>query len=232
MEGGSATFGCDAIGICNTFTVLWFKHTIDDRIIVNGSEHGSKYEVLTTESQFVADCHCKIGTTLIIHRFNHRDNGYYSCQIDLTVTVSDNSHLLRSSPRGYLAVGETANERSMTCKFERRLFAPICAEESRTTASEEIICISKSLNSAVNIAIAPTVTIGPYSTHIYNTNSTSTAAVTSMATSISPETPFDRQQNMAWVYGLMTVFLFVIIVLVLSLVLVSIKCRTQQKLSK
>ena len=54
MEGGSATFGCEAIGICNTFTVLWFKHTIEDGIIVNGSEHGSKYQVLTTVTQIIA----------------------------------------------------------------------------------------------------------------------------------------------------------------------------------
>ncbi|MCG8625959.1 MAG: hypothetical protein MJE68_28675 [Proteobacteria bacterium] len=123
---------------------------------------------------------------------------------------------------------ETMNARSMTCNFENQLFIPICAEES--TVSEEIRCTSESLNSAINIV--PTVTIGPYSTHIYNTDSTSTAAVTSIVT--LPETPFDhdRQQNMVWVYGLMTVFLFVIIVLVLSLILVSIKYRTQQKPSK
>ena len=185
MEGGLATIGCDAIGICNTFTVLWLKHTIDDRIIVNGSEHGSKYQILTAASKIVADCHCRIGTHLIIHRFNHSDNGYYSCQIDLT--VPDNSHLLRSSPRGYVAVGETTNERSMTCNFENQLFTPICAEES--TVSEESRCTSESLNSAINIV--PTVTIGPYSTYIYNTDSTSTAAVTSIVTSISPETPLD-----------------------------------------
>ena len=223
MEGGSAVIGCEAIGICNTFTVLWFKHTIEDKIIANGSEHGSKYQVLTTGSQIVADCRCKIGSILIVHSFNNRDNGYYSCQIDLT--VPDNSRLLRSS-RGYVAVGETMNERSMTCMFEHQLATPMCAEES--TVSEEIMCTLESLNSAVNIL--PTVTIGPYSTHIYNTDSTSTAAVTSMVT--LPETPFDRQQNMVWVYGLMTVFLLVIIVLVLSLVLVSIKRRTQQKPSK
>ena len=158
--------------------------------------------------QFVADRRCKIGTTLAIHRFNYSDNGHYSCQIDLF--TSDNIHLLRSSPSGHVAVGEIMNERSMICMFEHQLTAPMCAEES--IVSEEIRCTSESLNSAVNIA--PTDTIGPYSTHIYNTDSTSTAAVTSMVT--LPETPFDRQQNIVWVYGLMTVFLFVIIVLVLS----------------
>ena len=185
MEGGSANIGCEVTGICNTFTVLWFKHTIENRIIINGSEHGSKYQVLTTVSQFVADCRCKIGSTLVIHRFNHSDNGYYSCQIVLT--VSDNSHLLRSSPRGYVAVGETANERSMTCMFEHQLTTPMCAEES--TVSEEIRCTSESLNSAVNIV--PTDTIGPYSTHIYNTDSTAAVSDTSMVT--LPETRFDRQ---------------------------------------
>ena len=67
MEGGSATIDCEAIGICNTFTVFWFKHTTDDRIIINGSDHGSKYQVLTTGSRIVADCRCRIGTTLTIH---------------------------------------------------------------------------------------------------------------------------------------------------------------------
>ena len=221
MEEGSATIGCDAIGVCDTFTVLWFKHTTEGRIRVNGSEHGSKYQILTIEQPHtLADCRCKIGTTLTIHRFNHSDNGYYLCQI----IVSDNSRLLQSSPHGYVAVGETTNERSMTCKFEHRLFTPICAEES--TVSEEIRCTVESLNSAVNIV--PTITIGPYSTHTFNTDPTT--AVTSMIT--SPEIPFDREQNMVWVYGLMTAFVLVILVLVLSLVLVSIKCRTQQKTSK
>ena len=224
MEGGSAAISCEAIGICNTFTVLWIKHTIEDRIIVNGSERGSKYQVLTTVSKMLADCLCKIGTTLMIHRFNHSDSGYYSCQIDLT--VSDASRLLRSSPSGYVAVGETVNERSMICMFEHQLITPMCAEES--TVSEEIRCTSESLNSAINIV--PTDTIGPYSTHTYNTDSTAAVSDTSMVT--LPETPFDRQQNMVWVYGLITVFLLVIIVLVLSLVLVSIKYRAQQKPSK
>ena len=215
MEEGSAIIGCEAIGICNTFTVLWFKHTIGDRIIVNGSEHGSKYQVLTTVSQFVADCRCQIGTTLMIHRFNHSDNGYYSCQIDLV--VSDNSRLLRSSPSGYVALGETTNERSMTCKFEHQLPTPICAEDATSIILEETRCPSESLKFATF-----TTSTGPYSTHIYNTNS-----VTSMVT--LPET---EQQNMVWIYGLMIVFVLVIIILVLSLVLVSIKCRTQQKRSK
>ena len=229
-EGGVATFRCEAIGVCNTFTILWVKHTMivgSIRSRVNASEYDNKYRILTTGSQFVANGRCKIGTTLIIYQFNHSDNGYYSCQIHVDLITSDTIHLvLRSSPSGYVAVGETMNERSMVCNFEHRLATPICAEQS--TVSVEIRCTSESLNSAINIV--PTDTIGPYSTHIYNSDSTSTTAVTSMVT--LPETPFDRQQNMVWVYGLMTVFLFVIIVLVLSLVLVSIKRRTQQKPSK
>jgi hypothetical protein len=192
-------------------------------IRINGSEHGSKYQVLTTGSQFnfVADCHCKVGTTLMIHRFNDSDNGYYSCQI----IVSNNSCQLSSSPHGYVAVGEIRNERSMRCTFENQLPTPMCAENAASLVSQEMKCISESLNSA-------TVTIGVYSTHIYNTNSAIAVTSTHMHNNIMvtlPETPFDREQNMVWVYGLMAVF---IIVLVLSLVLVSIKCRTQRRSSK
>ena len=185
MEGGSAIVGCEAIGICDTFTVLWFKHTTEGITRVNSSEHNNKYEILIDDkgSQILANnCHCKIGTSLVINTFNRSDSGYYWCRI----IVSDNSRLLQSSPSGYVAVGETMNERSMTCNFEHQLFTPICAEES--TASEEIRCTSESL---VNTVL--TVTIGPYSTHIYNTKST--AAGTSMVTLISPEIPFNRQQN-------------------------------------
>jgi hypothetical protein len=125
IEGGSATIGCEAIGICNTFTVHWFKHTTEGRIRVNGSEYDSKYQVLTTESQIVADGGCKIGTTLIIHSFNHSDNGYYLCQI----IISENSHgLLRSSPHGYVAVNEIMNERPCT-KLEHQLPIPICVQK-------------------------------------------------------------------------------------------------------
>jgi hypothetical protein len=217
-EGGSAIIGCDAIGICNTFTVHWFKHTTEGSIRVNRSEN--KYEILIAGSQFIADCHCRIGTSLTIYRFNHSDNGYYWCQI----IVSDNSRLVQSSPRGYVAMGEITNEHS--CTIERRLFMPTCAEDA-TSLDSERRCTSQSRSSTVNITPPdPIVTIGLYSTHIYNT--TSTTAVTSVVT--LSETP---QQNMVWVYGVMIVFLLVIIVLVLSLVLVSIsKCRTQQKSSK
>ena len=219
MEGGSATIGCEATGICNAFTVLWFKHTTEGNIRVNGTEHGSKYQVLTMyiESQTATDCHCKIGTSLTIHGFNRSDDGCYGCQI-----VSDNSRPLHSSPCGYVAAGEIMNEHS--CTFENLLFTPICAEVDAT--SQEIRYTSESLNSAINII--PTITKGLHSILIYNTDSTT--AVTNMVT--LPETSFDRQQNMVWVYGLTTVFLLVIIVLGLSLVLVSIKYRTQQKASK
>jgi hypothetical protein len=217
MEGGFATIGCDAIGICNTFTVHWFKHTTEGSIRVNSSEHGNKYQILITGSQVLANCHCKIGTALIINRFNHSDNGYYWCQI----IISDNSHLLRSSPRGYVAVDEIMNERSLTCTFEHQISTPMCAED---VTSQETRCASDSA-----VYITPTITTGLYSTHIYNTNLTT--AVTSIVT--LPEIPLDREQNMIWVYGVMAVFLLVIIVLVLCLVLVIIsKCSTQQKLSK
>ena len=221
MEGGSASFGCDLRGICNTFSVLWFKQTIKGSIRTNGVSqtdslrHSDKYYIITSGSQAVANGHCNIGTTLIIYRFNHSDNGYYWCQI-----VSNNSCLLRPSPRGYVAVSDTMNER--LCTFERQLPRPICAEDATSLSSEEMECISES-----TINIMPTATIGPYSMHIYNITSTTAS---SMVT--SHNTPFDREENMVWVYGLVAVFLLVIIVLVLSLILVSVKYRKQQKQSK
>jgi ATP-dependent Zn protease len=95
---------------------------------------------------------------------------------------------------------------------------PTCAEDATSLDSEERRCTSESPNAAVDIT--PTITIEFYTTHIYNTDS-----VTSMVTSSEIPLKLNRQQNMVWVYGLMTVFLLVIIVLVLSLIFVSIsKC--------
>lgn len=226
MKGGSANFNCDIRGTCNTFSVLWFKNT--NMHITNGYEQISqsdgpsgKYKVLTSGPRAAANDHCNFGTTLIINRFNHSDNGYYWCQI-----VSNNSCPLRPSPHGYVAVGETMNEPS--CTFERQLPRPICAEDATFQMTEGMGCISESISLNSTIKLMPTV-INPYSIHIYNINST-----TLMATSMvnSHDTSFDREENMVWVYGLVTVCLLVIIVLVLSLVIVSVKCRTQQKQSK
>ena len=226
MEGGSASFGCGGRGICNTFSVLWFKHTIEGSIRINDVSQtdilrpSDKYNILTSHSQAAANGHCNIGTTLTIYRFNHSDNGYYWCLI-----VSNNSCLLQPSPRGYVAVDETTNEHS--CTFERLLPIPICAENAISQASEEMECISESISLT---SIMPT-TIGLYSRDIryHNINSTTTAT---SAVTLHDNTDFDKEENMVWVYGLVTVFLLVVIVLVLSLVIVSIKYRTQQKYGK
>ena len=227
MEGESLSFGCDAMGICNTFTVLWFGYSNEGSIRMNGSGHISqsewysdKYHIITSDPQATANGHCNIGSTLTIHRFNYSDNGYYWCQI-----VSNNSCLLQPSPSEYAAINEIMNGNSMICKFERQLPTPACAEEA-TPISEEIRCSSGALNSALNIM--PTVTLGSHSTYVYNTSSTTATSTVTLL-----EIPFDRKQNiMLWAYGIMSVFLLAIIVLVLSLVIVSIKCRIQQKQSK
>ena len=223
-ERGSASFSCDAIGPCNTFSVLWFKLTNnEDNIRRNSSEHNiisqsdrpsGKYRIQNSEPQTVANGHCSIGTILTIYRFNHSDNGYYWCQI-----VSNNSNcLLLPSPRGYIAVGETMTD--LSCTFERQLPRPMCAENASSLMSEEMEC-------DFTAKITPTV-IDPYSTHTYNINST-----IATSTKILHDTKnFGTEENMVWVYGLTTALLLVIIVLVLSLVVMSIKYRIQQKPSK
>lgn len=233
-EGGSAYFKCDVTGICNTFCVLWFKHKNGGSITTNSSEHifeidgsSSKYQILITDPVPGADGHCNFGTTLIINRFNHSDNGYYWCQI-----LSNNNCLLQPSPRAYAAVGEIMNQ--PLCNFYHLFPTRFCAEDATSQMSEKMGCISESISLNSMVKIMPTV-IDPYSTHTYNTNSTTTARVdrttTSMVT-LHDNTDFDREDNMVWVYGLVTVFLLVIIILILSLVIVSIKYRTQQKPSK
>ena len=164
MEGGSISFGCDAMGICNTFTVLWFRHSDEAGIQMNSSEHISqsdqhsdKYQILTAGPRAAANGHCNIGSTLTINRFNHSDNGYYWCQIVsnnscLFMLAEKDTILLQPSTRGYIAVGEIMNEHS--CTYEYRLFTPICAEEATPRISEDIGCSSDSLKN-----IMPTVTM-------------------------------------------------------------------------
>ena len=243
IEGGYVSFGCDAIGICNTFTVLWFRHSTEGGIQIDSSRqisqfdwHSDKYQILTSDPLAAANGRCIIGSALTINRFNHSDNGYYWCQI-----VSNNSCLfmvaekdtipLQPSPHGYIAVGEIMNEHS--CTYEYRLLTPMCAEEATSQFSADIGCSSDSLKN-----IMPTVTIGSHSTYIYNINSSTYIyninSTTATSTVTLLDTTFDREQNiMLWVYGVTAVFLLVIIVLVLTLIIiVSIKYRTQQKQSE
>lgn len=218
MEGGSASFGCDLRGICNTFSVLWFKQTIKGSIRTNGVSqtdslrHSDKYYIITSGSQAVANGHCNIGTTLIIYRFNHSDNGYYWCQI-----VSNNSCLLRPSPHAYVAVGETMNEHS--CTFEHQLPRPICAENATLLKDSEMGCISSS-----SVIVMMPTPILHYTVHFYNS--------TTATTTLHNNKEFTRKDNMTWLYGLMTVFLLAIIILVLTVAIVSVKCRTLQNRSK
>ena len=243
MEGGSVSFSCDAIGICNTFTVLWFRHSTEGGIRMNSSGHISqsdwhsdKYRILTSDPQAAANGRCIIGSALTINRFNHSDDGYYWCQIVsnnscLFMLAEKDTILLQPSTRGYIAVGEIMNEHS--CTYEYQLLTPICAEEATSRISEDIGCSSDSLKN-----IMPTVTIGSHSTYVYSINSLTYIyninSTTATSTVTLLDTTFDREQNiMLWVYGMTAVFLLVIIVLALTLIIiVSIKCRTHQKQSE
>ena len=223
-EGGLAIFNCEITGICNTFSVFWFKYTNESTIRMNSSERisqsdgsSNKYQILTTFNPIITnDGHCNIGTTLIINQFNHSDNGYYWCQI-----VSNNNYCpLLPSPCGYVAVGGIMNYRS--CNFQRRLPFPMCAEDAPSLTSKEMGCVSTAMIMPTTVAV-----LGPYSIHNYKINST-TATSTII---VHDNKDFDRDENnMIWLYGLMAAFLL-IIVLVLILVVVTIKLRIQQKQS-
>ena len=182
--------------------------TTDTRMTVcDDANSTTETSTLVSDALTGADGHCNFATTLMINRFNHSDNGYYWCQI-----VSNSSCLLRPSPRGYVVVGAIMTDQS--CNFGHQLATPICAEDA--TLLEEMGCIS--LSSATVIMPTPIVN---YSVQIYNS-----------MTTLDDNKEFTREDNMIWLYGLMTAFLLVIIVLVLTLTIVSVKCRTLQKRSK
>ena len=216
LEGGSAYINCDVEGICNTFSVLWFKHTNRGSTKMDSNEHipqsNSKYQIQTLSMPINnSDGSCFVGTNLEIRNFNFSDNGYYWCQI-----ISNNC-LLGPSPRGYVAVGEEVTMSSHSCTINDNLISPMCAEDNTSLSLEKGRCLP------LSSFITMTASAAAASHSIYPYHST---------TGIFTSHVIEREDNMIWLYGLMTAFLLVIIILALSLVFVIVKHKAQQKRSK